>query len=64
MEFNITIGKDVLLEALNKNKSRYVDTREVIDGWFKKPRKNYKGCTLKGRAVAVIQNRGWKLVHR
>ena len=30
MEFNIIIGKEVLLEALNKNKARYVDTREVL----------------------------------
>ena len=30
MEFNVIIGKEVLLEALNKNKTRYVNTREVL----------------------------------
>ena len=30
MEFSIEIGKKVLLEALNNNKTRYVDTREVL----------------------------------
>lgn len=30
MEFKTIIGKAVLLEALNKNKTRYVDTRKVL----------------------------------
>ena len=30
MEFKTVIGKAVLLEALNKNKTRYVDTRKVL----------------------------------
>ena len=30
MEFKTVIGKTVLLEALNKNKTRYVDTRKVL----------------------------------
>lgn len=42
MGFEITVGKEVLLEQLNKNKARYVDTREVLVTVYKEKVEEYQ----------------------
>ncbi len=42
MGFEITVGKEGLLEQLNKNKIRYVDTREVLVAVYKEKVEEYQ----------------------